>query len=173
MIEAAEADQDVRAVVARLMNEDPEVVTKQRQLALEAARIRNAEKLATIAVKTPSLGRKKQTASGTVRSSHRAAGASARANLVNILYVGPNEGTAGNGSRRCSRLGHEVLMIDPFDAVSPSRYARSWVFHTGAFGYERQSGLCHGSHRWIECSLFVSGELLGRPSISCWSIPVS
>ena len=48
VIEAAEADEDVRAVVARLMNEDPEVVTKQRQLALEAARIRNAEKLATM-----------------------------------------------------------------------------------------------------------------------------
>ena len=50
LIEAAEADEFVRAVVARLMNEDPEVVTKQRQLALEAAHIRNAEKLATIAM---------------------------------------------------------------------------------------------------------------------------
>ena len=56
---------------------------------------------------------------------------------LEILYVGPNEGTSRQRFEALRRLGHRVFMVDPFDAVSRSRFARSWVFHTGALGYER------------------------------------
>ena len=56
---------------------------------------------------------------------------------LEILYVGPDEGTSRHRFEALRRLGHGVLMVDPFEAVSSSSYVRSWIFHTGALGLER------------------------------------
>jgi spore maturation protein CgeB len=83
---------------------------------------------------------------------------------VEIPYVGPNEGTSRQRFEALRRLGHSVFMVDPFDAVSSNRYARSWIFHTGALGCERsvQSFVTASvGDRRLDLALVDSGELIG------------
>ena len=83
---------------------------------------------------------------------------------VEIPYVGPNEGTSRQRFEALRRLGHSVFMVDPFDAVSSNRYARSWIFHTGALGCERsvQSFVTASvGDKRFDLALVDSGELIG------------
>ena len=83
---------------------------------------------------------------------------------LEILYVGPNEGTSRQRFEALRRLGHSVLMVDPFDAVSSNRYVRSWIFHTGALGCERsvQSFVTASvGDKRFDLALVDSGELIG------------
>ena len=55
-------------------------------------------------------------------------------------------------------------MIDPFDAVSNNRFVRSWIFHTGALGYERSVRsfvTASIGGRRFDLALVDSGELIG------------
>src|SRR3954453_256787 len=81
-----------------------------------------------------------------------------------ILYVGPNEGTSRQRFEALRRLGHSVFMVDPFEAVSKDHIARSWVFHTGAFGYERKVESfvkARIDDKRFALALVDSGELVG------------
>ena len=86
---------------------------------------------------------------------------------VEILYVGPNEGTSRQRFEALRRLGHSVFMVDPFDAFSTfssNRYVRSWISNTGALGCERSvqsfvtASVCD---KRFDLALVDSGELIG------------
>ena len=83
---------------------------------------------------------------------------------LEILYIGPNDGTCRQRFEALRRLGHSVFMVDPFDAVSCNRYVRSWIFHTGALGCERPVQSFVSSRvrdKQFDLALVDSGELIG------------
>ena len=83
---------------------------------------------------------------------------------VEILYVGPNEGTSWQRVEALRRLGHGVFMVDPFDAVSSNHYVRSWIFHTGALGCEhpvQSFVMASVGDKRFDLALVDSGELIG------------
>jgi spore maturation protein CgeB len=84
--------------------------------------------------------------------------------LLKILYIGPDEGTSRQRFEALRRLGHEVVMVDPFAALSSARYIRTWIFHTGAVGCEWlvQSYVAAriGDLRF-DVALVDNGELIG------------
>ena len=85
-----------------------------------------------------------------------------------VLYIGPDAGTCRARFEALRRLGHNGLLVDPFAAIPASRYARSWSFKTGGFGFgalvRRHIAHIVGSSRF-DLAYVDSGELIGRSTV--------
>jgi spore maturation protein CgeB len=55
---------------------------------------------------------------------------------LKILYVGPNDGTSRHRFRSLKRLGHDMELADPFQALARSPFFSAWGFKTGYLGLE-------------------------------------
>jgi spore maturation protein CgeB len=55
---------------------------------------------------------------------------------LKILYVGPNDGTSRHRFRSLIRLGHDLELVDPFQAFAGSSFMSAWGFKTGYLGLE-------------------------------------
>jgi spore maturation protein CgeB len=53
---------------------------------------------------------------------------------VRILYLGPDSGTSRQRRLALERLGHDVVLVEPFKALPPNRLVKTWCFRTGALG---------------------------------------
>lgn len=56
---------------------------------------------------------------------------------MKILYIGANYGTSLHRSHALQRLGHNVLIVDPFDFIPTNRFVGKWIYETGAWGLSR------------------------------------
>ena len=53
---------------------------------------------------------------------------------MKILYIGIEYGTSLHRYYALNRLGHDVMLVDPFSFIPSNRVAGKWIFETGAFG---------------------------------------
>jgi spore maturation protein CgeB len=53
---------------------------------------------------------------------------------MRITYLGTKAGTSLQRAMALERLGHEVLIVDPFVDLAPSRWIMRWVYYTGGAG---------------------------------------
>lgn len=90
--------------------------------------------------------------------------------VMRVLYIGPNWGTSGHRAAALKRLGHEVLHLDPEEAVPRHRWVRSLNVRTGYLFFLKSV------ERWIQQSLgdtrvdlaWVNGGEAVRPSLVRW-----
>lgn len=82
---------------------------------------------------------------------------------MNILYVGINSGTSHDRFQALKRLGHNVNIINPFDALPMRSLASKWSFHTGALGLYPcvNKYVLNRAPDIIDLVIIDSGELIG------------
>ena len=86
---------------------------------------------------------------------------------MDILYVGPDQGTSRHRADALRRLGHRVHLIDPRAGVSRPRWLAQWTWRTGALGLEawlRRQVLGQVPGGTWTVALVDGGELVG-PSL--------
>jgi hypothetical protein len=86
---------------------------------------------------------------------------------VDILYVGPGQGTSRHRADALRRLGHRVHLVDPRASVSRPRWLARWTWRTGALGLEgvlRRQVLGRVPDGEWQVALVDGGELVG-PSL--------
>ncbi len=85
-----------------------------------------------------------------------------------ILYIGPDRGTCRARRIALERLGHDILAVDPFDALPSGGWARTWSFKTGGLGFggmvrrliaQRVQGRC------FDLAYVDSGELIDGTTV--------
>ena len=83
---------------------------------------------------------------------------------MKILYVGPDSGTSRQRKFALERLGHDLFLVDPFEALPLRRWTRPWSFKTGALGLEglvRRYVLAKVGEARFDLVLVDGGELIG------------
>ena len=55
---------------------------------------------------------------------------------MRIAYIGPARGTSLHRARALERLGHEVIIIDPWAWLGHSKWVARWLHHTGGAGID-------------------------------------
>jgi len=87
---------------------------------------------------------------------------------VSVLYIGPDGGTCRARRLALERLGHEVIVADPFAALPSGGWARTWSFRTGGFGFGamvRRYLLAVAGGRRFDLAYVDSGELIDGATV--------
>ncbi len=84
---------------------------------------------------------------------------------MHILYIGPDTGTSAMRIAALRRLGHEVTLIDPFDALPKHRLVHAGLWRLGGPGYDlvvhRFLDRALGA-KWFDLAWVDGGEFIGR-----------
>ncbi len=57
---------------------------------------------------------------------------------MKILHVNKNYGTSYHRHQALKRLGHDVILVDPFSFLPSNRWMAKWIHETGAWGLENR-----------------------------------
>lgn len=56
---------------------------------------------------------------------------------MKILHIGRKHGTTYHRYQALKRLGHDVILVDPFTFLPTNRWMAKWIYETGAWGLEK------------------------------------
>jgi spore maturation protein CgeB len=83
---------------------------------------------------------------------------------MRILFLGSRAGSAGQRAGALGRLGHQVAVVDPADAIRGSRAIGAWAWRTGGLFVEplvRRYVLRHLPWQRLDMVLVDGGDLVG------------
>jgi spore maturation protein CgeB len=85
---------------------------------------------------------------------------------MRILYIGPDSGTSRHRFHALQRLGHDVTLIDTFQAFGNRGLLMTWGFRTGYLGLERiitEFTLDAVGNNFFDVVWVDNGETVGKP----------
>lgn len=89
---------------------------------------------------------------------------------MKIVYIGPEIGTSLQRARALQRLGHQVVIIDPWSWIGQSKWASRWLYHAGGWGIELfiyRRIYQEAFHASPDLVWVNQGEFLGPKTLQC------